>query len=299
MLAHIATLFAVIFWATSFLSTKVLMDSGGFTPVEMYVYRFTLAYFILLALTFRNIRSHSTKDELVFFLSGICAGSLFFITENYALVYTTTGNVSLLSSIAPLLTTFLMAIVYRQRISIGVIVGSVIAIVGIVMIIFSHGESVEVKPAGDLLALATALCWAIYTIAIRRLIPLYTSLFITRKIFFYGVITALPLLLLQRQPMHLHLLFNFSQPEFILNLMYLVLCCSIAAYLIINESMKILGAVKANNYLYLQPMITMIAGYLILHEPIFILGYIGCILVIGGLIISDKWKGAISTGKRR
>jgi drug/metabolite transporter (DMT)-like permease len=57
--------------------------------------------------------------------------------------------------------------------------------------------------------------------------------------------------------------------------------------------MKKLGSVTANNYLYLQPPITMVAGYFFLGEKIFMLGYIGCALVIAGLIISDKWKGSI------
>lgn len=298
LLAHIGTLLTVTFWATSFLGSKVLMDRGGFTPVEVYVYRFMLAYILLLFMTFRHIKSNSWRDELTFFISGICSGSLYFITENYALRLTTAGNVSLLASISPLFTTFLMALVFKQKIKSGVIIGSALAIVGVGCIIFSNGASLELRPQGDLLALAAALCWAIYTIAVRRVIPLYTSWFITRKLFFYGVITALPLLIIQNEPMHLHLLFNIHQPEYLLNLLFLVICCSILAYLIWNESMKILGSVVANNYLYLQPPITMVAGYFLLGERIFMLGYIGCALVILGLIISDKWKGSIWFRKR-
>ena len=54
--------------------------------------------------------------------------------------------------------------------------------------------------------------------------------------------------------------------------------------------MKILGSITANNYLYLQPPITMLAAFLIFGEKIYILGYIGCFLIIGGLVISDKLK---------
>lgn len=269
------------------------MERGGFTPVEMYVYRFAVAYLLLLCITFKNIKSRSWRDELTLFISGICAGSLYFITENYALRLTTAGNVSLLASISPLFTTFLMAIVFKQKIQTGVLIGSGVAIAGVACIILSNGTGLEFRPQGDLLALAAALCWAIYTIAVRRVIPLYTSLFITRKLFFYGVITALPLLFIQKEPYHLALLFDLHQPEYLLNFLFLVVMCSICSYLIWNETMKKLGSVTANNYLYLQPPITMIAGYFFLGEKIFLLGYIGCALVIGGLIISDKWKGSI------
>lgn len=290
ILAHAGALLTVSAWGTSFLATKILMESGGFTPVECYVYRFTLAYILLLIFTFRNIRSKSWRDELTLAVSGICAGSLYFITENYALTLTTTGNVSLLASISPIFTTLLVAMLYRQRIKAPVLIGSVIAFAGVACIIFSHGDSLEIRPAGDILALAAALCWAIYSVAIKRVLPLYNGFFITRKLFFYGVITALPLLLLQKEPLHLMMLFDFAQPKYLLNLLFLVLVCSIAAYLIWNEAMKVLGPVTSNNYLYMQPLVTMVAGYFLLGEKIFLLGYIGCVLIVGGLIISDKLK---------
>lgn len=288
LLAHIGALVTVTCWGTSFLCTKVLMESGGFTPVEVYVYRFVLAYLILLAMTFRKIFSDSWKDEFQFLISGICCGSLYFITENYALKATTTGNVSLLASVSPLFTTMLMAIIFKSRIRFGEIIGSVLAFTGVACVIFSHGEGFEIHPAGDLLALSASLSWAVYTIAVRSLIPRYSSLFITRKLFLYGVLTAVPFLFLQQQPLHIGELFNLSNPQYIVNLLFLVVMCSVVSYLMWNEAMKILGSVSANNYLYMQPLVTMIAAYFVFDEKIYLLGYIGCALIIGGLIIADK-----------
>ncbi len=290
LLAHLGALFTVAAWGSSFLSTKVIMSQGGVTPVEMYIYRFTLAYILLFLLTFKKIKANTWGDELRFVVCGLCAGSLYFITENYALKYTATANVSLLAAISPLFTTILMSIVYKLRLLPGVIIGSIIAFCGVACIIFSHGEGLVIKPKGDILALTASLSWAIYTLTVKRLIPLYNSFFITRKLFFYGVITALPFLILQQEPLHLNVLFNFSNPEIPLNFLFLVLFCSLGAYLIWNEAMKELGAVTANNYMYLQPLVTMVASYFLLGEQIYPLGYIGCFLILGGLIISDKMK---------
>ena len=66
--------------------------------------------------------------------------------------------------------------------------------------------------------------------------------------------------------------------------------CSCCAYLIWNEVMNVLGPVLTNNYLYLQPLVTMIAAYIVLGEVIYLVGYIGCVLIIGGLVLSDKWN---------
>lgn len=294
IVAHLAAIVAVVGWGSSFLSTKVLMEDGGLTPVEVYTYRFATAYLLLLAMTFRKIRSNNWKDELTFLICGVCAGSLYFITENYALQNTTAGNVSLLSAISPIFTALLMAIFFRTRIRTGVIIGSVIAFSGVACIILADGTGLEINPKGDLLALSAALSWATYTIAVKRVLPNYNSLFITRKLFFYGVITSLPLLFsmvpVGEMERHLVILFNIHEPVYFSNFIFLVVMCSVGAYLLWNEVMRILGPVTSNNYLYGQPLVTMIAAWFLLDERIYPLGYVGCVLIIGGLIISDKLK---------
>lgn len=293
-IAHLGAFLTASAWGASFLCTKVLMMDGGFTPVEMYVYRFALAYLLLLLFTFKKILSHGWRDECLFMLCGVCAGSLYFITENYALQNTSTANVSLLGSISPLFTAAIMALVFRTKVGAGVVIGSVVAFIGVACVIFSSGEGFVIKPTGDLLALSASLSWAIYSIAVKRLIPVYSGLFITRKLFFYGVITALPLLFWQQaathQPYHLALLLDFSRPQLALNFLFLVVFCSLLAYLIWNEVMRVLGPVATNNYLYLQPLVTMIAAYFVLGEQIYPLGYAGCALIIGGLVLADKLK---------
>lgn len=298
LLGHFAALITVTFWGTSFLSTKVLLVDGGMTPAEVYIYRFAAAWFILLLISGRKLWANSWRDELLLALSGVCSGSLYFVTENYALRLTTTANVSLLGSVSPLFTTFLVALVYRQKLKPGVLIGSLIAFSGVACVIFSSGESLEIRPTGDLLALMASFCWAIYSIAIRPLLPLYSSTFISRKLFFYGVISAVPLLLIQAEPMHLGLLFDIVNPKYLLNFLYLVLMCSITGYLLWNEVMKYLGTVTANNYIYVQPLVTMVAGSLILGEHIYLLGYIGCVLIIGGLVMGDKLPDGIRLRRR-
>lgn len=300
-LAHVGAFITASAWGTSFLSTKVLMVQGGFSPIEMYVYRFAVAYILLLFFTFKKLFANNLRDELQLMLCGICAGSLYFITENYALKFTSTGNVSLLASISPLFTAAIMAVVFRTKVGAGMVIGSIVAFLGVACVIFSGGEGLEINPGGDLLAICASLSWAIYSLAAKRLIPLYSGLFITRKLFFYGVITALPLLFWQHAsthtPYHLSLLINFAQPQYLLNFAFLVVFCSLLAYLIWNEVMSILGPVATNNYLYIQPLVTIIAAYFVLGEPIYPLSYLGCTLIIGGLILSDKLKIGKQSGR--
>ncbi len=291
---HIGALITVICWGCSLIASKVLIDGAKMTPVEVYVYRFTLAYLIMLSITFKEIKSKSWADELQLALCGICSGTLYFLMENYALIYTTTGNVSLLSSISPIFTAILLAVIYKTKMRRGEIIGSIVAFIGVALVIMSEpiamGLGMEFHPIGDILSLSCALSWAVYSIAIKRLIPIYSTLFITRKLFFYGLVTSLPLLMIQKEPLHLHVLFDFSQPVYLLNMLFLAVMCSTMAYLLWNESIKIIGPLATNNYLYFQPPVTMIVGCLLLGETIYPFGYVGCVLVLLGLVIADKVK---------
>lgn len=288
LLGHIGTLLVVSIWGTSFIATKVLMEDALLTPIEVFVYRFAMAYVLLLAVTFKKIFARNLKDELMFLLCGVCAGSLFYLLENYALRYTTTGNVSLLSGLSPMITAGLMAAIYRTRLGAGLIIGSIIAFTGVGCVIFSHGGSIEINPLGDILALLSSFSWAIYAVGSKRLVPVYSSLFMTRKLFFYGVLTAVPLLWIGGAPTHLHTL--FSDSLYLMSLLFLVIFCSLLAYIIWNYALKQIGPVSANNYLYFQPIVTMVVAYFVLGEQITPLGYLGCLLIIGGLVISDKLK---------
>lgn len=291
---HIGALITVICWGCSFIASKILMEGASMTPVEVYVYRFTLAYIMMLTLTFREIRSKSWKDELQMALCGICSGTLYFLMENYALMYTSTGNVSLLSAISPIFIAILLAVIYKTRMRRGEIFGSIVAFMGVALVIMSEsiskGLGMEIHPIGDILAILCALSWAVYSIAIKRLIPIYNTLFLTRKLFFYGLITSLPMLFIQNEPLHLKVLVDFSNPTYLLNLLFLAVMCSSMAYLLWNESMKIIGPLATNNYLYIQPPVTMFAGCMLLGETIYPFGYVGCVLVLCGLIMADKVK---------
>ena len=287
-LAHLSVILVVFAWGTSFISTKVLMEDASLTPIECYIYRFGIAYLLILAVTFKKIFANNLKDELQFLMCGVCAGSMFYVLENTALQYTTTGNVSLLSCLSPMITTALMAFLYRMKLGAGMIIGSLVAFMGVFCVVFSNGVTLEINPLGDLLALSTSFVWAIYAVGVKRLVPIYSSLFITRKLFLYGVLTAAPFLWLSEAPTHLAEV--FSNTQYILNLAFLVLVCSLIAYLLWNYSIQKLGPVTTNNYLYLQPLITLVVAYFLLGEESTWLGYLGAVLVIGGLIISDKLK---------
>lgn len=277
----------ILVWGISFLNTRVLLDAG-LTPTEIFVARFTIAYIALLAVCRFKVRFVGWRDELLLVVCGVAGGSAYFIAENTALEYTLISDVAVLVSIAPLTTALMGAIFYRdERITLLTCVGMVIAFVGSVMLAMKDGFVWGDSVVGDLLAMLAALVWAFYSMALKRLNRTYSTLFITRKMFFYGILSALPLLAFQDTQIDWSVM---RQPAVWGNLLYLGLVCSMAAYFIWGITVKRIGAVRASNYFYLSPVISMIAAAIWFGERTTAVAYVGCVLILAGVIIAEKFK---------
>ena len=282
---HLGALLTVTAWGVSFVSTKVLLEHG-INPTEVYVVRTLLAYLLVLCVCHKRIFSNSLRDELLFVSCGLCAGSLYFIAENTALEYTLVSNVALIVTLSPLITTLLVGAIYKnERPGKGVLMGSLIAFLGVGCVIFNSSFVLDVKPLGDLLSLSAAVCWSVYSLVLRKLSAFYTVMFISRKTFFYGMVTAIPFLIAipEHTPLDVYLQFDVWS-----NFLFLGVFCSMIAFIIWAFTVKGLGAIKANNYLYVQPIITLIASALLLSEKVSIVGYVGCSLILLGVWISDR-----------
>jgi drug/metabolite transporter (DMT)-like permease len=280
ILAHVGALITVTAWGVSFVSTKVLLENG-LGPAEIYIYRFILAYILILIACHNRLWANSFRDELLFMTCGLCAGSIYFISENMALEYTYVTNVSLLVTTSPLITTMLMWMLYKnEKLGKGTIIGSLIAFTGVACVIFNSSSNVEIKPLGDILSLLAALSWSIYSLVLKKLNALYSVMFISRKTFFYGVLTALPFMFFQPEICSPTVLLK---TEVWANLLFLGAFASMIAYILWAQSVKHLGAIKASNYMYISPIITLVASVAFLGEPLSIIGGIGCALILGGM----------------
>ena len=285
-MGHIAAIVTVAMWGYSFVSSKVLLDNG-LGPVHIYFYRFVLAYLMVLFISHKRLWASNWRDEGLFVVCALTSGSLYFIAENTALQYTLTTNVSLLTSLSPLITTMLVGLVYKtEKFGIGTWLGSAIAVAGVACVVFNSSTSLEVRPLGDFLALAAAFSWAFYSLILRRLNAHYDVWFITRKTFFYGILTSIPFLIFEPESQSVATI--ISRPEVYANLLFLGLGASTIAYVLWAYTVKTVGAVKANNYMYLQSIVTLIVSAIVLGEHVNFIGYLGIFLILAGLWAGDN-----------
>jgi integral membrane protein len=285
LLWHLLAVGVVAVWGTTFVNTKILYNSG-LTPSEIFFLRFLIAYVAIWFISPRKLFANSWRDEGTMLLLGITGGSLFFVAENSAVALTYVNNVSFITSTSPLVTVIL-GIVFVKSIKATwtLIVGSLIALVGVGLVIFNGSFILHLNPWGDLLALLTAVCWAVYTLLMKRVSDRYSAVFITRKLFFYGLLTVLPMFLIDPWTVSLGTLLT---PKVAFNLLLLGLVASFLCFALWTVVIERLGVMTASNYQYLNPITTVVASAIWLSEPMTAIAYIGSALILIGVIVSNK-----------
>lgn len=284
LLYHGIAVLTVVIWGTTFVSTKILIQTG-LSPVGILFYRFLLAYACMLAVSHKRLWANNRRDEGLLFLSGLCGGSLYFIAENTALGITLASNVSLLICTAPVITAFLAALFYKEPMRKGALTGSVIALAGVGLVVFSGSVLLKINPLGDCLTLVAAVSWAFYCLILRRLSRIYTTLFITRKVFFYGLVSLGIYALFFPFPLRPDLL---RLPVVYLNLLFLGVVASMLCYLMWNTAVRFLGASRTANYIYIVPLITLLTAAVFLSEPLTLPSLAGAACIIGGVYLAER-----------
>ena len=289
---HFVAFVTVAIWGSTFVFTKMLLQNG-LSPAQIFTLRFIIAYVLLLAfaLTKRRFRlfSDNWRDELLMVVLGITGGSVYFLAENAAMLFTTATNTSLIVCSCPLFAMLLVAIVYRhsEHISRLQALGSVIACLGMAVVVLNGHFVLHLSPLGDMLAFAACLCWAVYSLFVKPATERYSSLFITRKVFFYGLVTIIPYYFFVPGFPTWEVL---MRPEVLWNLLFLGVIASMLCYVLWNWVISKLGTVVATNWVYFNPITTIIFAWWLLHEQITVWFLLGTVLILWGMFLADRKK---------
>ena len=285
LIFHLIAIATVAIWGTTFVSTKILIQHG-LTPSEIFFYRFVLAYICMWNISRKKLFANRIKDELLLFLAGLCGGTIYFLTENTALGITLASNVSLIVCTSPILTTFLSYLFKRKEpFTRHLLYGSFMALIGVGLVVFNGSFILKINPLGDFLSLTAALMWAFYCLILKQLDSRYSTVFITRKVFFYGIMTTLPVFLFR--PLHWDTSLML-QPVVWGNLLFLGIIASMLCFISWNACVKELGAVQSTNYIYIVPLVTLLTSAIIIDEKITVIALSGCFLILCGVYLAER-----------
>ena len=293
-LGHLAALFTVLNWGTTFIATKILLRA--FAPVEILVFRFLLGVAALFVACPHLLRVRNRRQELAFAAAGLTGACLYYLMENVALSYTTAANVGVIVTAAPLFTALFAWWTGREdgRPSGWFFLGFVTAMAGICLISCPSLAEVSLDWRGNLLALGAAAMWGVYSLLVRHIGTFgYSVLQTTRRTFLYGLVFMVPAAALMDFRWGLE---RFADPLYTGTFLYLGIGACALCFVTWGFAVGALGAVKTAVYLYLTPVITLICSALVLHESMTTASLGGAALTMLGLLLS-QWDSL--RGKKR
>ncbi len=292
---HILAFLIVMVWGATFVNTKILL-LHGLHPSVIFFLRFLVAWLLMGLFSHQRLWADNWKDELLFAALGISGGSAYFMAENTALLYSLASNVSLIVCSAPLWTALLVGVFYAdERLAGRQVPWMLLSFFGVAVVVYNGQIVLSLSPKGDWLALAAAWLWAVYSLLIRVLCKRYNTFFISRKVFFWGVITILPFVIPHFASTDIHV---FFEPVVIGNLLFLSIVASFLCFWGWNAAILKLGAVRLTNYVYLNPFMTILVSSVVLGEQISLTTFSGALLIVFGMWMVEKTSGGPEAARR-
>lgn len=282
---HVLACGTQIMWGATFVSSKVLLEH--FLPSEVLFVRVVLAFLALLIVYPHYLKLKNPKQELVFAGAGLFGIVLYFMLENTALTLTYASNVGIIVACAPFFVAVMVGFFFKnEKSGMFFYIGFVIAMAGVIMISMSGQKSFNLNPLGDGLAFVAMISWGAYSALVKKIGEWdYPTIAVTRRIYFYGIIFLIPVLIFQKASLDVSL---FREPQIIINFLFLGLGASAMGFLLWNLATKWIGAVKTSVYIYVSPVVTVVLSVFVLHEKMTVASIIGSALIFVGLVVSQK-----------
>lgn len=287
---HLAAVVTMVFWGLSYLSTRYVIQDVA--PTLAVLYRFSLASLLLyLLLKLRRKKLFILpEDRRKVFLAGLTGVALNFTLENLGVKYTSTANVAMLVATIPAITLVFENKRLAQKTGWKEAAGILISIAGIAVISLS-GQSggISLSLFGDAMVLLSSFAWAFYTSLLSDLKGSYDSMEITLYTNVFGALCMVPTVLFT----------GIQLPGSLaaFHLLYLVVFCSILAYVLYIWALKRLGGIRINTYINIQPVVGLAASVYLLKEPMTAPKLLGAaIIVLGVWLVNGAMAAKLKEG---
>ena len=294
-----------LFFGLSFVGTKVALR--GFNPLLLATTRFVVAGFVLYAIwrLRRGSERLTRADYKRLALLGFVSLTIYFCFETIGISRTTASAASILIGTIPIFVSVLGALFLKERNSTGQWAGVLVSFGGVVALVVLGGGVAGGSLFGNLLVLGAALCASVYEIMARRLFvgapaaagadggprssppgapALRSALAITAFQNLFGALFMAPLAVIEA------VLFGVKRPTAGagLGLGYLIVFCSVLAYLLLNFGLSHVQASKASTFTNLTPIVAVAGAFLLLHERFTLWQGVAAGVVVAGVWLANR-----------
>ena len=299
IIPYIAIICAMLIWAGAGIAVKEALLV--FNPLTLIVLRFTIAVVLMLCVGLicrRNeiigLQRVEKKDIPIFLLGGVLQPFLYFIFETYTYQSFASPTIAeAMLSTQPIWAPLFAFLLLREQVTRNNIVGILISTIGMLVLLLVGSQSFAIgNPWGILLAFLTVSCSVGYSVVLRRIPAEYSPLSI---VFYVQSISLVLFYVLWGGDMLLNSstpeLLNASTPELmnaILAVLYLAILASVTAFILFCYTVRYIGVTRANIFNNIRPVFTALLMLVMFNEQLPISKWIGIVVIIIGLFISQK-----------
>ena len=191
----------------------------------------------------------------------------------------------------PVFTGLLSWVLLRDRPRSSWVLATAVCVVGLALLVGSGASAPDVDPVGLVLALASGLGYAVYTVAAKRLMnDGHRSDEVMAGAFGLGGLVLVPVLLTQP-------LAWLASPGGLAMALWLGLATTTLAYILFGRGLRHLPAGPVTTLVLAEPVVATVLGVVVLGESLEPLGWLGAAFVLAGLalqgVVSARGRGAV------
>jgi drug/metabolite transporter (DMT)-like permease len=273
----IAAIAALLFWASAFVGTRVVLST--FSPGELALYRYGVASLTLLFIAYwMRPPLPAWRDVPRLCATGIIGIAIYGLALNYGQRDISAGAASFIVNTSPLFSVIFASMMLKERLNIPGWIGLVLGLSGVGLIALAEGGPGLSAGAG--LVFLAAICWALYQIIQKPLLPRYGALGVVCYAIWSGTFVLLVFL-----PDLLHTMQGAPATHHAIAL-YLGILPGAVSFLAWSYLLSQLTVSKATPLLYLVPVISLVIAWLAIDEKPAVLSIIGGLVAIGGVALS-------------
>jgi drug/metabolite transporter (DMT)-like permease len=278
-------LLVCLIWGTNFSVMK-----GAFSyvpPLGFTAVRFALASVLLyLLVRWRNgsVTMPAGLGWRMVWL-GVLGNTAYQVAFTLSLLWGTATNSALILSTIPAMVTVLAGVFRIEEVTPRMWAGTAIATVGVGLVIVAGGVDLTAGSLkGDACALAATLCWAVYTLGLRRIPDTVAPLETTALTTFTGTPGLIAIGLVD--------VFTVNWVRLPAGawgaLVYSSVLSLIVAYGIWNASVRKVGSSRTAIYMCLTPLVAAVVAWATLGEKLVVLQGAGAVLIVTGVLLTRR-----------
>ncbi|WP_243208520.1 DMT family transporter [Oscillibacter hominis] len=279
--AYLAILAGAALWGMIGLWNRNLM-AGGFSPYSIVVVRNFGGLLLLLLIFALRDRSvfHVERCHLKYFFgTGVVSVVLFTLCYFSCQEICSLAVASILLYTAPSIVVILSAVLWKEPVTKKKLLALSLTLLGCACVTGLFSGTATVTAGGILLGLGAGFFYALYSVFGRYALYHYSSMTVTVWTFVFCGLGSLVFL----RPEELAL--GFAQPEMWLMSLGLVVCSTVAPYLLYTWGLSRVEAGKASIMASVEPVVASLVGVLVFGEPMSVLTAAGIVCVLAGVYI--------------